>query len=150
MIAGAPNDAIRRRVEQRAAELNCRGRIRWTGWIDRDQVSKIVEGAGVVVFPSMWAEPFGIVGLEAMARGVPVVGFDVGGVGDWLRDGENGYLVPRGRVSAMGEKIETILGDRELRVAMGRRGIELIRNQFSVEKHMDSLLQLYRNSTNGR
>ena len=150
VISGTPSDAIRKRVEERAEALNCGRRIRWTGWVDRDQISQIVEGAGVVVFPSIWAEPFGIVGLEAMARGVPVVGFDVGGVSDWLRDGENGYLVPRRDVSGMGQRINAILDDEQLRSRMGRRGIEMVRNHFSIESHMASLLSLYQGTQNGR
>ena len=56
----------------------------------------------------MWSEPFGLVGLEGMAHAKPVVAFDVGGVSDWLVDGENGFLVPRGDVDAMAAAIKAV------------------------------------------
>ncbi len=150
VIAGAPRDDVRRLVDARASNAKCLDRLRWTGWVDRDQIAKLVEGAGVVVFPSIWAEPFGIVGLEAMARGVPVVGFDVGGVSDWLLDGENGYLIPRGDVCRMADKIDTILRDSNLRSSLGQRGIEIVREQFSVETHVNALLALYQRRAHGK
>jgi glycosyltransferase involved in cell wall biosynthesis len=42
----------------------------------------------------VWPEPFGLVGLEAGSQGVPAIAFDVGGIGEWLKDGDNGRLVP--------------------------------------------------------
>jgi len=68
-------------------------RVRFTGWLGRPAIEGLLDGAQLAVMPSLWAEPFGIAGLEAQARGVPVVAFDVGGVRDWLSD-EHGWLVP--------------------------------------------------------
>ena len=52
------------------------------------ELAALYRRARIVVFPSMWPEPFGLVGIEAMRFARPVVAFDVGGVGDWLQDGE--------------------------------------------------------------
>src|SRR5206468_9555238 len=48
----------------------------------------------LVVMSSVWPEPFGMAGIEAMRYGLPVVAFDAGGIREWLLDGHNGYLVP--------------------------------------------------------
>ena len=97
-----------------------------------------------MIFPSLWAEPFGIVGIEAMARGVPVVGFNVGGVRDWLEDEKTGYLVGRNDTAAMSNRVKVLLDDSELRKRMGLAGMEKVRREFGREKHLERLLALYR------
>jgi glycosyltransferase involved in cell wall biosynthesis len=54
------------------------------------------------VVPSLWPEPFGLVGLEAARLSVPAVAFDVGGVTEWLKDGVNGFLAPGDPPTAQG------------------------------------------------
>ena len=99
--------------------------------------------ASAVVFPSLWAEPFGIVGMEALARGVPVVGFDVGGVRDWLEDDVNGYLVPRNDTVLMANRLRALLEDAELRRRFGQAGIEKVKAHFNRDDHVKSLLACY-------
>ena len=66
----------------------------FTGWLDRAGLATVFHRASMVVIPSVWPEPFGLVGLEAGAMGLPAIAFDVGGIREWLRPGENGVLVP--------------------------------------------------------
>lgn len=142
-IVGDPDQSMKTLIERESKRLGCHERIRLTGWLGRNDVARIVEQASAVLFPSLWAEPFGIVGIEAMARGIPVVGFDVGGVSDWLVDGETGYLVPRNDVAQMAERVKTLLSDSELRTIMGRKGIELVRKKFCASDHVEKLIATY-------
>ncbi|MEO1088251.1 MAG: glycosyltransferase family 4 protein, partial [Acidobacteriota bacterium] len=80
-------------LEKLAVRLGVRDRTRFVGWVDPERVDGYYRRARVVVMPGRWPEPFGLVGLEAMARAKPVVAFDVGGVRDWLDDGRTGLLV---------------------------------------------------------
>ena len=65
--------------------------------------------ASLVAIPSLWPEPFGLVGLEAAQFGVPAVAFDVGGIGEWLTDGGNGILVPiAGGARAFGDAVASL------------------------------------------
>jgi glycosyltransferase involved in cell wall biosynthesis len=72
------------------------------------------------VAPSIWAEPFGIVALEAAAAGKPVIASAIGGLRDVVVDGETGVLVPPGDRDALGSALERMIADPEMRVRMGR------------------------------
>jgi glycosyltransferase involved in cell wall biosynthesis len=71
--------------------------------------------------PSLWAEPFGLVGIEAFARGRPVVAYDAGGVRAWLEDGTNGFAVRLGDEAALARAMETLANDPALRARLGAR-----------------------------
>jgi glycosyltransferase involved in cell wall biosynthesis len=70
------------------------------GWVDDDARADLFRAASLLAVPSVWPEPFGLVGLEAGVFGVPSVAFDVGGIRDWLQPGVNGWLVPGALPSA--------------------------------------------------
>ena len=99
----------RERLEARAGKLVAetpRVSVRFTGWMSRDEVESEMARHHLLALPSVWPEPYGLVGLEAGAAGLPTVAFDAGGIGDWLQDGQGGVLVrerPRtGRAFARG------------------------------------------------
>ena len=66
--------------------------IEFAGWQDETGRARLLADADALVVPSIWPEPFGLVGLEAAAAGVPAIAFRVGGIPEWLHDGENGCL----------------------------------------------------------
>jgi glycosyltransferase involved in cell wall biosynthesis len=90
----------------------------------------------------MWAEPFGAVGLELGHHGLPVVGFDAGGISDWLADGENGYLVPRGDEAAMADRLDRLLGDAALAQRLGARGRARALERYDQGRYLDELRAL--------
>lgn len=62
------------------------------GWKNAEEVKTLIAGSDLLVVPSLWAEPFGLVGVEAARLGCPTVAFDRGGISEWLKDDFNGYL----------------------------------------------------------
>jgi len=103
-----------------------------------------IDQAALVALPSMWAEPFGYVGIESFARGCPVIAYDVGGIGEWLADGINGRTVARGDEPALGAAIASLLDDEAQRARLGaqaRRDAERFRQRPIV----DALLDVYAN-----
>jgi glycosyltransferase involved in cell wall biosynthesis len=97
----------------------------------------------MLVVPSIWPEPFGIVGLEAMTCSKPVVAFDTGGISDWLKDDTNGYLVPVKRADLLAQRIDALLQDRPRAAKMGAEGLRIVRACFSKEQHFDRLLSAF-------
>jgi glycosyltransferase involved in cell wall biosynthesis len=94
------------------------------GWVDEDARAALLARATLIAVPSLWPEPFGLVGLEAAQHGVPAVAFDVGGIRAWLEDGVNGHLIePSGGAAAFGGALAALLRDDALRgrLAAGAR-----------------------------
>lgn len=134
--------------ERAALERRARGtvgphRITFTGWITGAELSGWYQQASIVCVPSMWPEPFGIVGLEAMAAGKPVVAFDSGGIPEWLADGETGRLVPTGDVVALAQALTQLLQDPDEQARMGAAGAARAESEFSLARHITALTALY-------
>lgn len=116
----------------------------FTGWIDDDRRWQLLRGSSVVALPSTWPEPFGLVGLEAGALGVPAIASDVGGVREWLRDGVNGVIVPAPlSAQSFGDALAALLAD-PARQALLRRGAQRVAAEMSVGSHVDRLEALFR------
>ncbi len=97
---------------------------------DPDEVYRT---SALAIFPSRWQEPYGMSGPEAMSWGVPVVGFDIGGVRDWLHDGENGLLARAGDSDDLARRIDEVLGDSRLRRKLARGARNWVRT-FTAER----------------
>ena len=108
-----------------------------------EQIRRAIDGAALVVLPSLWAEPFGYVGIEAFARGRPVVAFDVGGVRAWLDDGTNGVAVRAGDESALADALDALLHDEARRTMLARRA-RVDAERFRVAPVTEALLGAYR------
>ena len=105
-------------------------------------------GVRAVVLPWRWQEPFGLVGPEALAHGVPLVGFDVGAIREYLVDGRTGILVPPGDTAALARAIERLLRDPGEARAMGLRGRELVSDRFTDAALLDGWRALASSSSN--
>jgi glycosyltransferase involved in cell wall biosynthesis len=88
-------------------------------------------------------EGFGIAALEAMAAGLPVVATRVGGVPELVKDGETGWLVPRGDVRALAARLRALLLDPETRLAMGAAARARAKADFSVEQMVANVSAVY-------
>ena len=102
----------------------------------------------MLVLPSLWPEPFGLVGPEAMAYGKPVVAFDVGGVREWLVDRVNGLLVPRGDVPSLAAAIAELQMDPQLRARLGEGARLCVKERFDRKVILPRLMAIYRELLN--
>ena len=108
----------RGQLERLTTELGLGGRVRFAGSRSRDDVLRILFAADAAVLSSRW-ENFPHLVVEALAVGTPVIATAVGGVPEVVHDGENGLLVPAGDPDALAAAIERLVGDDELRAALG-------------------------------
>jgi glycosyltransferase involved in cell wall biosynthesis len=90
---GAEREALQEQAS-RIVRKHSKIAIEFAGWQGDAGRARLFAGADALVVPSIWPEPFGLVGLEAAAAGVPAVAFATGGIPEWLQDGENGCLAP--------------------------------------------------------
>jgi glycosyltransferase involved in cell wall biosynthesis len=108
----------------------------------RSDIPDLVSALDCFVLPSV-AEPFGIVLLESMAGGVPLVATDAGGVRDVVQDGKQGILVASGHADALAEAVLRILGDPALARRLGAGGLERA-EEFRMERVSKRLGLAYR------
>lgn len=130
-------------VLKEARQAGCVDRLHVRPWADRSEIADIISEATLLVFPSIWAETLGIVGLEALACGVPVIASDVGGVREWLHPGITGLLVPPASPTAIATAVQDLLASPARMMEMGQAGIELIRDRFAPDQHLKALTSLY-------
>jgi len=127
-----------------ARRLGMSERVRFTGWLAADDLARELAEASVVAMPSLWPEPFGLVGIEAAAASRPVVASATGGVGDWLRDGVDGLLVQPGDAPALAEALNGLLADPARRRELGAAARETVAARFTPERHVAALTEAYR------
>jgi glycosyltransferase involved in cell wall biosynthesis len=119
--------------------------IEFTGWLQKDALLTRLAATDVVVMPSLWPEPFGLVGLEANRRGVPVVAFATGGIPEWLQDGVNGCLAPGDPPTAEGFADALIRCIRSLESSdeLTRGALAAARSRRD-DQHLHALLDILR------
>jgi glycosyltransferase involved in cell wall biosynthesis len=130
-------------VKDLARSLGVLDRIRFHGWSGPDALATAYAEARVVVVPSLWPEPFGMVGTDAMAAARPVVGSATGGIPDWLHHEETGLAVPPGDDRALAAAVDRLLAPDSDAERFGLRGLELVREKFSAAAHLDDVVKTY-------
>lgn len=145
LVAG--DGSLAEAVARRAA--GSEGRLSFVGWADRARMGRLLAGAASLWLPSLWAEPFGIVGVEALALGTPVLASSVGGVADWLADGHSGHLLPPGDAKALAAAADRLAQDPERARAMGAAGRAWVSKNLDPERLMDRLMALYQDTIAG-
>jgi glycosyltransferase involved in cell wall biosynthesis len=118
-------------------------RFHFRGWLDAAALAQELAEASVVVVPSVWPEPFGLVGIEALASGRPVVASATGGIGDWLDDGVTGLAVRPGDAAGLARALEELLADPERQRTMGEAGRKMVAARFSPANHVAGLGHAY-------
>jgi len=122
-----------------AKSLGIEKAIQFAGWVPNEAVARYYQGARVVAVPSAWPEPFGLVGLEAMRHGRPVVAFRAGGIPDWLANEKTGLHVPPLDVSAFARALERLLTEDGLAQRLGAEGGRQVRAKFGFADYIDQL-----------
>jgi D-inositol-3-phosphate glycosyltransferase len=135
--ASAEIDQLRAQAERLGVEHH----ISFVGSVEHDQLPLYYNAADVCVVPSFY-ESFGLVAVESMACGTPVVASRVGGLTTTVQDGETGYLIPWRCPEPFAERLELLLDNDELRASFGRAGREAV-ERFRWANVADAVAALY-------
>jgi len=150
LIVGGSGDALNleedpeaQRLRALTKELGVEDKVTMRGQVPRDAMPGIFRSADAVVC-APWYEPFGIVPLEAMACGVPVVAAAVGGLRETVVDQKTGLHVPPQDPEAIADAVGRLLADPALRAEMGRAGYRRARSRYSWDRIAADTEKAYR------
>jgi D-inositol-3-phosphate glycosyltransferase len=135
------------RLQKMCEDLGLDQTVLFLGVRDQDKLPYYYSAAEMVVMPSHY-ESFGMVALEAMACGTPVIASEVGGLAYLVRDGETGFTIPDQEPETLCEKISWLLNDRDLHVTMSQRAVEYAQD-YAWEKIAKQIVGVYQNVIGG-
>jgi glycosyltransferase involved in cell wall biosynthesis len=144
MAGDGPDRRAWERLAAKARAADPALAVEFEGWVGRARLDELYAESDLLVFPSLWPEPFGLAGPEAGLRGVPAAAFDVGGVSEWLIEGVNGHLAPGDPPTADGlvSAVVKCLRDRAAHARL-RRGAFETAQRFGLRQHLHELLGLF-------
>ncbi len=140
-IAGAGPE--RAKLMALTERLDLTGNVVFLGHVAKGELEARFARAWVQVVPSRWAEPFGLVAVEAMMRGTAVVASAMGGLCEIVEHGHTGFLVPPNDPPVLGETLIAVLADRNKAEAMGDAGRDRAQTRFGLARQCDQFLTLY-------
>jgi glycosyltransferase involved in cell wall biosynthesis len=117
--------------------------ITFHGWLDHLRLEALLRGCRAVVVPSLWPEPAGLVTLEAMAHGRPVIAAANGGLPEVVGE-QAGLLVPPGNVPALAAALDRLASEHDTASRIGQAGQERVSQHFTLEGHLQKLMDFYR------
>ena len=134
-------------LERLTEELNLKKNVFFAGYIEDIDLPEYYGFADVFCLPSInlngQTEALGVVLLEAMACGTPVIGSDVGGIPDIIEDGYNGFLVPEKSPKDLADKIIELLSNRKLAEEFAANGLKTVREKFSWDRVIEKFRNVY-------
>jgi len=120
--------------------------VNFLGIVNHSDIWKYYERAIAVVIPSIYPETGPLVALEAMKYSKPIVAFNVGGLPDLVEDDFNGFLVERFDIEDLSNKMLLLSKDKRLSISMGENGLKMLEKKWPKDKHMESLINIYRSA----
>lgn len=143
LVIVGEDGGMRPSLETQVRSLGLEPSVRFTGYLsDEGLMAAGLREARVLVLPSEY-EAFGLVLLEALAQGTPVIATRVGGIPEFIEDGKAGRLVPPGNVGAVVNALEELWNDDELRRRWGEYGKSTVVPRYTWERVVDQLESVY-------
>jgi glycogen synthase len=137
-VEASGDDGSLARLRERARELGVQDRVEFVVGRPRDELPGVFAAHDAVLFPARWEEPWGLVPLEAMACGRPVVATGTGGSSEFLEDGRNCLLFAGGDAAGLAAQVERLAADPELRARLRAGGLETA-GAHTEDKYADAV-----------
>lgn len=142
IIGGSQMPEYVQSLKKRITELSLNESIRFIPALPRSNMPAIYEDHDILIFPSIWEEPFSITILEAMASGLSVVSTPTGGSIEILRDGENSLVFEPGNQEHLADKVQILLNHEDIYHRIRLNGQEIVRSNYTLENTVDSIENL--------
>ncbi len=134
----------RTHLEALARDSEFAPRISFLGVVPPEKMPQLIANHALVLMPSRWQEPFGLVALEASQMGRPVIASRVGGIPEIIEDGVTGLLFEKGDVAGLTQALHSLLEDSAKCARMGRAAQAHVSSDFRFEKLLSHYEELYR------
>ncbi|MEO8193792.1 MAG: glycosyltransferase family 4 protein [Gemmatimonadales bacterium] len=138
----------RERLEHLSAELGLDTSVVFTGWLDAAEVERELGSAWALVAPSLWAEPLGLVALEAIVRGVPVIASATGGFAETVEEGVSGNLVPNGDITALAARMTAVARAGSINSCIPPEAVRRIAERHSIGAHVTRIRRIFESLQN--
>jgi glycosyltransferase involved in cell wall biosynthesis len=135
--------------EELCTKLGLDDRVTFKGFIPQEELKAYYRECSVVALSSVWPEPIATIGLEVMRYALPVVGFDAGGIKDWLIDGHNGYLVPWMDRERFAQRLDELLQDKEKARRLGENGFQFVSERYDFDSYISDLEVMFERAGEG-
>lgn len=150
VLASNPNAVLRiagrgperARLEALARDLGIVRKVAFLGWLEPSGVERELSSAWVLAAPSLWAEPLGLVALEAIVRGVPVVASELGGFAETVEEGVSGMLVPNGDIDALARALTAIVERHVFTNGIPDQVVGRVRERHDVANHITRMREV--------
>lgn len=133
----------RETLEELTRSLKLQG-VKFLGFVSRQDQEDLWKEAAVSIVPSIWEEPFGMVVLEAWAKGRPVIAHRIGALPELIADGENGFLAEPFDTSSLAQAIDRAFADPAQTEQMGLRGYQTLKAEYNQRRWIERLTTLYK------
>ena len=147
-VGALENPPYEAHLRQRIASAGLTDAFQFTGW--RNDVPHLMRAVDLLVVPTTTQEPAALSLMEGMAMGRPLVASRTGGTPELLVEGETGLIFPPGDAEALAAHVTTLLRDPQRRQQMGAAGRARMEREFTVQKHVAGMLDLYTRATRDR
>jgi len=141
-ISGTGYKKKEENLKSLAKELNIEGQVKFLGYVPDEKLPYLYAASDIFVLPAIYENfPFAI--LEAQASALPVISTKVGGIPEFLNNGQNGFLIDPGDVTQLSQNLLTLLQNQKLAEDMGKTGRALIEEKFSWQLITGQVIDLY-------
>lgn len=123
--------------------------MEFTGQIAHDAMPALYRDHDILLFPSIWPEPFGLTHLEAMASGTPVVSTADGGHGEFLRENENALIFPKEDEETLARQLLRMANEPGLSERLAQAGRRTVEQGFSLDGYVSRLEDFLRRTLTG-
>jgi len=138
-VVGTGETAYVKNLESLASAPDIAGRVKFRGRVPRRELAEIYRSSDIMLFTSIWDEPFGLTNLEAMASGTSLVSTTCGGPGEFLKDGINALTFAAGNAASLASSIERLMDDPALCRSIAREGLRTVHEDFSMQRYARDL-----------